>query len=609
MLMEALHHTSPTKTTYGALRFLWAAMGSRRQTHFIVVIAVMLIGALAELMTIGAVLPFLALIANPTRAVQLPVFGAIAVAAGVKSQQDLILLASLLLIAAAIFTAMARVLLTWISLQFVLILSHEIGTKVYARMLRQPYGYYVTRNTSELVASQEKVQAVVWAVLMPSMQGMTAAFMALAIVVLLFAIDPFTATAAAAAMAVSYVGVSLAVRRRLHCNSERLASGAAARIKAIQEGLGGIRDVLLEQSQEVFEKKFCEEDYTYRRAQVVNNLIGLGPRYVVEATGIVLFVALTLYLSNRPGGVIASIPVLGALAVGAQRLLPLLQQAYSGWSSFAGNRQMLADVVALMRAPIVTSAPRDRARPPVPFKRDIRLDRVSFQYDRRGYALQDISLLISKGERLGLVGETGSGKSTLLDLLMGLLDPTSGEILIDGEPLSDSNRANWQAQIAHVPQAIYLSDSSIASNIAFGEAEDELDMDRVRDAAARAHIADFIAGLPDGFETTVGERGVRLSGGQRQRIGIARALYKRASVLVFDEATSALDSKVEAAIMQAIFELERKVTLIMIAHRTTTLSSCDRIVRLAAGKIVEVGSYEDLLGSERPARRNRELKR
>ena len=266
---------------------------------------------------------------------------------------------------------------------------------------------------------------------------------------------------------------------------------------------------------------------------------------------------------------------------------------------------MLADVVALMRAPMVTSVPRDRAKAPIPFKRDITLDQMSFRYATRGPALHNVSLTIARGERIGLVGETGSGKSTLLDVLMGLLDPTSGAVLIDGEPLSDSNRANWQAQIAHVPQAIYLADSSIAANIAFGEPPDAIDMERVRDAAVHAHIAEFIASLPDGYSTTVGERGIRLSGGQRQRIGIARALYKRASVLVFDEATSALDSKVEAAIMHSIFELERELTLIMIAHRPTTLSGCDRIVRLAAGEIVAVGSFDELLGGELTTRRPR----
>jgi len=374
-------------------------------------------------------------------------------------------------------------------------------------------------------------------------------------------------------------------------------------MQTMQEGLGGIRDILLEQSQEVFESKYRCVDYEYRNAQVANNFIALAPRFLVEATGILLLALLTLYFSAKPGGVIAAIPVLGAMAVGAQRLLPLLQQAYTAWSAFTGNRQVLIDVVELMRTPIVTSASRDRSHPPVAFRESIAFDRVSFRYDNRGYALRDIDLVIPKGARVGLVGETGSGKSTMLDILMGLLDPTSGAVRIDGQVLDDRNRANWQAQIAHVPQAIYLADSSIAVNIAFGESDDALDRARVGDAARRAHLHDFICSLPEGYETAVGERGVRLSGGQRQRIGIARALYKQASVLVLDEATSALDSRVEAGVMRSIFALERDLTLLMIAHRTTTLAGCDRIVRLEAGRIVEIGTYEDLIGEELGARR------
>jgi ATP-binding cassette subfamily B protein len=477
-----------------------------------------------------------------------------------------------------------------------MVLGHDMASTVFARMMRQPYGYYVTRNSSELLASQEKVHTVLWSVLLPAMQAVTAVVIAGAILTMLFLVDPFTAAVASATLAACYLLVSFVVRRRLHGNAYKLARSATERMQTMQEGLGGIRDVLLEQSQEVFEKKFNQVDYEFRQALVRNNFISHAPRFLVEGAGMILLAFLTLYLVGRDGGLVVAIPVLGALAVGAQRLLPLLQQAYNGWSVFAGNRQMLADVVALMQAPVVSSTPRDRAQAPVAFKRDIAFDRVSYRYEGRGHALHDITLRIAKGDRIGVVGETGSGKSTLLDVLMGLLDPTSGQVLIDGEPLADDNRANWQAQIAHVPQAIYLADSSIAANIAFGEPAEDIDIARVRQAAERAHVAGFVEGLAHGYDTTVGERGVRLSGGQRQRIGIARALYKRASILVFDEATSALDSEVEAAIMRSIFDLDRDLTLIMIAHRTTTLAGCDRIVRLSAGSLAGIVSYEDLTG-------------
>lgn len=586
-----------------ALRFLWRTMSTRRRRHFYAAVLVMLLGAVAELVTIGAVLPLLALVASPDSAREVAALRVIADLFGAEDSRSLLTASALLLIGAAVAALALRLWLTRVSLQFVLLLSHEIGTAVFARMLRQPYSYYVTRNSSELLASQEKVQTVIWSVLMPGMQGTISVVIASAIITLLILIDPFTATIAAATLAFCYVGISFGVRRRLNRNSERLSSSASERMQTMQEGLGGIRDILLEQSQEVFESKYRCVDYEYRNAQVANNFIALAPRFLVEATGILLLALLTLYFSAKPGGVIAAIPVLGAMAVGAQRLLPLLQQAYTAWSAFTGNRQVLIDVVELMRTPIVTSASRDRSHPPVAFRESIAFDRVSFRYDNRGYALRDIDLVIPKGARVGLVGETGSGKSTMLDILMGLLDPTSGAVRIDGQVLDDRNRANWQAQIAHVPQAIYLADSSIAVNIAFGESDDALDRARVGDAARRAHLHDFICSLPEGYETAVGERGVRLSGGQRQRIGIARALYKQASVLVLDEATSALDSRVEAGVMRSIFALERDLTLLMIAHRTTTLAGCDRIVRLEAGRIVEIGTYEDLIGEELGARR------
>jgi ATP-binding cassette, subfamily B, bacterial PglK len=594
---KRVSETAGERSVRDSLGFLWRSMEQRRRLHFCFVLLVLLLGTLAELMTIGAVLPFLAILSDPAAGERIFALRWLAEVTHASDHAQLTFVAALLLVFAGVATALVRLLLTWVTLAFVLTLSHEVGASVFARMLRQPYAYYVQRNTSELISGVEKVQTVVWGVLMPGMQGITAAVMALAIVALLFIIDPFTAMAAASAMALSYLGLSLAVRRRLHRNSAQLAQAATQRVQTIQEGLGGIRDILLEQSQQVFEKKFRTTDYAYRRAQAVNNFINLSPRYVVEGVGIVLIAAIAVYLGGRPGGIVAALPVLGALALGAQRVLPLLQQAYFGWSSLAGNREMLFDVIDLMRAPVVTTAPL-RAQPSSGFQRELVLANVTFQYHTREYALREVNLRICKGARVGFVGETGSGKSTLLDLIMGLLEPTSGRILVDSVPLTDCNRALWQAQIAHVPQAVYLSDSSVATNIAFGEADETIDMERVWNAARTACIHDFIATLPQGYGTPVGERGVRLSGGQRQRIGIARALYKRAPVLIFDEATSALDDATEKAIMRSISELGSDVTLLMIAHRTSTLEGCDMVIRLSDGRIAEIGSYHDVVCSQ-----------
>lgn len=586
-----------TQTEATALKAIWKFMSRRRRGHFFVVVGVMLLGTLAELATIGAVLPFLALVSDPQRAAEIPGFRQIIEVMGAFAPTNLVLLAAVLLIISAVLATVIRLLLTWVSLNFVLALSHEIGTAIFGRMMRQPYEYYVSRNTSELLAGVEKVSAVVWGVLMPGMQGVSAVVMSAAIMVLLLIIDPFTATMVAATMATAYFFVSLAVRSRLHQNSEQLASAATGRIQVMQEGMGGIRDVLLERSQAIFENKFRRIDYIYRRAQAANNFINLAPRFVVEGAGIVAIAVLAFHFSNQPGGVVAAIPVLGALAIGAQRLLPLLQQTYVAWSSHAGNREVLNDVVELMHAPTVSTTPPSPSHRSEPFHRDLQLVDIGFLYGGREHALQNINLNIRKGSCVGFVAETGGGKSTLFDVIMALIKPTTGAVLVDGKALSAANCGDWQAQIAHVPQAIFLADSSIAANIAFGAADDDIDLSRVQQAAKQAHIDAFINQLPDGYETLVGERGVRLSGGQRQRIGIARALYKKAPVLILDEATSALDDETEAAIMRSILSLGDEVTLLMIAHRLSTLRECDQIVRLESGRIVGIGSFSEIVGA------------
>jgi ATP-binding cassette subfamily B protein len=254
--------------------------------------------------------------------------------------------------------------------------------------------------------------------------------------------------------------------------------------------------------------------------------------------------------------------------------------------------------------------PKRTAAPPEPFGDTIELEGVTFRYGSRFPAVHDVDLVIRKGQRVGLVGRTGSGKSTLVDIIMGLLRPEQGELLIGGRPLAADTIQNWQAQIAHVPQSIYLADDSIAANIAFGQRPDEIDLDRIRSAAEGASIADFVEKLPEAYLTPIGERGIRLSGGQRQRIGIARALYKRATVLILDEGTSALDDATEASVMEAISRLHKELTLIVIAHRRSSLVVCDTIVRMEHGRIVQQGSYEAVIGAveacsaEHPVRRS-----
>jgi ABC-type multidrug transport system fused ATPase/permease subunit len=553
----------------------------RRRRQLVVVTAMMLAAAIAEMVTIGAVLPFVALISDPARAVHLPGYGLFLAIAGGADERELALRATILFAGAIGLSTLARLLIHRMTYRFAYALGHEVGTAVFARMLRQPYSLYVNRNSAVVLAAVDKVQVLVHQIVLPLMQGVTSAAMALAIIGLLTAIAPAAAGAALLA-ALAYLAVGYALARRLRAESRTIAALASARMQAVQEGLGAIRDILLDHSQEVFEAQFRRLDHAYRRAQTTVGIAAATPRYVLEAAGIVVIALIALEMSQGSGGIAGALPILGALALSAQRLLPLLNTAHVGWTQASGHRQSMADLLALLSTETVVSR---RIADPKPFTTDIVFDQVSLRWPRGEQSLRAVSLTIVKGERIGLVGKTGSGKSSLLDLLMGLIEPTTGEIRIDGRKLDDAGRANWQAQIAHVPQNIYLADASVAANIAFAEAE--IDMARVREAAQRAQIHDFIERLPNGYATFVGDRGSWLSGGQRQRIAIARAFYKRADVLILDEATGHLDRETENAVVRAVAAAGRGVTMVFVAHRESALTLCDRILRLEAGRLCE----------------------
>lgn len=333
-----------------------------------------------------------------------------------------------------------------------------------------------------------------------------------------------------------------------------------------------------------------------RNAQANTNFIGQCPRYLIEATGTALIAVIAYTLARREGGVGAALPILGALALGAQRMLPVIQQAYASWTSVQGSQGYLSDTLALLDQPLPDYAELPPS-PPLSFEREIAVKQLRFRYSNDApMVLKDIDLAFAKGARVGFIGETGSGKSTLLDILMGLIEPSAGRLEVDGVLVTPSNNRAWQALLAHVPQVIFLADCSVAENIAFGLPKSQIDLARVRIAAQQAQIAEVIEGWPSQYETVVGERGVKLSGGQRQRIGIARALYKQAKVIVFDEATSALDAATEAAVMNSIESLGRDLTLLIVAHRLSTLAVCDTIVELGEQGVLRTGSYAEIIG-------------
>lgn len=559
-------------------------------------LVLMLVSAFSEIVSLGAVLPFLAVLTSPERVLHYPLVERAAQYLNITAPDDLVLPLTIAFASAALIAGAIRMLLLWAGLRLGLASGSDLSIELYRRTLYQPYQVHVARNSSEVIAGiTHKINGVAFGVLQPALTLISSAVLLVAIMVVMVLVDPTVALTAVLGFGISYAVIAQFVRRRLNLNSEHVSTAQTQMVKALQEGLGGIRDVLLDGAQPLYCEIYRQAEQPLRRAQGDSQFINSSPRYAMEALGMVLIAALAYALSLRSGGVAVALPVLGALALCAQRLLPALQQAYGAWVTIVSCQASLAETLDLLDQPLPPEANQPLPAP-LSFSDSIRFDGVRFRYSpETPWVLDGINLSIPKGARVGFVGSTGSGKSTTLDLLMGLLPPVEGSLYVDGIAIDGNHRRAWQRSIAHVPQNIYLADTTLAENIAFGIPKDKIDLARVKLAAQQAHIADFVEGRQGGYEAFVGERGIRLSGGQRQRIGIARALYKQASVLVFDEATSALDNATEQAVMEAIDELDREQTILLIAHRLSTVKHCDMIVVLEQGRVVAKGRYEELL--------------
>ena len=592
------------------LKRLWFKLSSRRRKQFALLSLLMLAGGMAEVVSLGAVIPFLAALAAPEKVLSHPVVDSLlsalchlSSAFGLQSppitnHQSLVPTphpqsmsslfgpATLLPVLASAFALAAlsaggiRLLLLWASTRLANAAGADLSLEVYRRTLYQPYSVHVSRNSSAIISNITSKVGLVILTLSSCLTIGTSSFIIISIVAALFAINSAIALMAALGLGLSYVMITKISRKKMLYNSAQMAKEQTQVVKALQEGLGGIRDVLLDGTQPAYCHIYQRADEPLRRAQASITFISQSPRFVMESIGMVLFAALALGMAYGSQGMMTALPVLGALALGAQRLLPALQQGYAAWSSIIGYQSSTQEVLELLDQHL----PPEASQPlpaPLPFKKSIQFDSVKFRYtSETPWVLDNLSFNITKGTRVGFVGKTGSGKSTCLDLLMGLLKPSSGRITLDGTVLDERNLRSWQRNIAHVPQAIYLADTTLAENIAFGVPPQNINLKKVKEAARQAHIADFIESSPQGYQALVGERGIRLSGGQRQRIGIARALYKQATVLVFDEATSALDNETEQAVMEAIEDLSTDLTILIIAHRHATLKTCTQIIEL-----------------------------
>ena len=584
------------------LKTFFDLLTPRERRNLYLLFCAVLVMAGLEVVSVGSIMPFLQVAADPASVHENAYLSWAYETVGFADTNAFLIALGLAALAALVVSNAFIVFTTWAMSRYVWGRNHSLSFRLLRSYLYRPYEYFLTHNSSELGKNiLEEVKEVASQMLKPALQGGAKAIVALAIIGFLFFVDPVVALMVTLVLGLAYAGIYYAVRDRLDRTGAVRVEANTLRYQFVSEAFGGIKEVKLRGKEQAFLEQYEEPSKRYARVQADYRVIKKAPRYILEAVAFGGIILIAVYLIAVQDNIRQVIPMLGLYAFAGYRLMPALQQAFKGIASTRFNIAAVEKIREDLRtrsevAQLSDNGTQDSRKGPLTLEDRLVIKEVSFTYPGADEpAIRDLSLEIPAHSTVGFVGKTGSGKTTTVDLILGLLSPQEGVISVDGTALRDENTRRWQQDIGYVPQQIYLADDTVARNIAFGVPERDIDMERVRDATRQAHIGEFVENeLPDQWETVVGERGVKLSGGQRQRIGIARALYHRPSVLVFDEATSALDQATEASVMEAIYALEGDHTMLMIAHRLSTVKRANSIIMLERGRKVGEGTYGDL---------------
>lgn len=587
---------------FDALKKTFSLFERRELCKMGILLCAMIATSILEVVSIGSVVPIFSLISNTNLIEQQPIIRKLYHISGADNADHFLLLLGFLSGALIFLSSIALAALQYFMIWFVIMQQHKLAQRLLTAYLHQPYSFFLNRSSGELAKNTlAEVGQFVNGFLMPCLMVASKLFTLVAIITLLFGTNAKLAMGSFFLFGGLYATIFFTVKKRLNRAGEVRVVTNKIRFKLALEALGGIKIVKLHGHESTYLSRFWKASGSFAKSQVLESALSRIPRYLVEAIAIVgvLFLALTTIIATgglENGAFSKLLPTFGVFIYSTVRLLPTTQGIYSGVArakaGVASVNRIHSDFMACSR----NKRPK-RNQQSLTLKHSIQLADVCFTYPRAAKpALSDINATIKKGKSLGIVGSTGAGKTTLVDVLLGLFEPTSGHLLMDSQAINKKLIPAWQKILGYVPQEIFLTDQSIERNIAFGLEPEEIDGEWVRACAKMAHIHDFVMSeLPNGYKTEIGERGVRLSGGQRQRIGIARTLYSKPEVIVFDEATSALDNKTERQVMEAINCLQGNKTLILIAHRLSTVANCDQIMLLNKGKIEAIGTYQSLL--------------
>ncbi|MDC3298627.1 ABC transporter ATP-binding protein/permease [bacterium] len=579
---------------FSIIKRFWALISPNRKIQFLLVLLLTVGCALVEMVSLGAVIPFLGLLIDPSMIMDDPRFTDFFSKYGVTEHIDFVFVFASAFVAVSILAGLARLSLLWWSNKVSFATGADISAKMLDNILDQPYEEHISQNSSETVtAFCNYINAAVFWIIIPLITVISSTAVITLILGALIYISPTVSTFVILVVSIIYLLVAVLSRKNLKANSEILRVQQEQMVKTLHESLQTIREIKTQDLKSFFSKKFVQADLKVRNVHCWNNFIGGMPRPVMETVGMVSVGVLAISLSFSEGGLAAAIPTLAAIAIAGQRVLPAAQQMFSAWVYIAAGESSLEAVVKILEKN--DKVEFDEEHLFKGFNKNIIFRNVSFKYkDSSSIMLDRINLTVKKGQFVGIVGRSGSGKSTILDIFLGLLDFNSGEIVVDGIPLKPLKSRGFQKLISNVPQDVQLLDQPLYENVAFGVEPKEICSSRVLECVKAAQLENFLKKKITDDNLSLGERGVAISGGERQRLGIARALYQKPNILVLDEATSALDGLTEDVFMDSLRMLKADLTVIMVAHRLSTVKNCDVIYEIESGKVINSGTFDEL---------------
>jgi len=583
------------------IRKLLQLLTPRERRRGLLVLVVLIVDAVVEVAGVASILPFLTLLTTPD-SVQVPgLLRWLFVTLRFTSVNEFLFFMGIAVLVLLVISNVLAAMATWVQLRFGWMRNHSLSVRLMAAYLRRPYVYFLNQNTASLEQRiLMETQQVVYGVIIPGMQTVAKLVVVLFIFVLLLVVNPVLALMMILVLGSAYALIYVFVHRKLGLIGEDRVESNSERFRVVGEAFGAIKLLKLSGKESLFVQRYEGPSYRYSQNMASGALISMIPKFALETIAFGGLLLIVLYLLYTRRGLSLVLPLIGLYTFAGYRLLPALQ------AIFWGAAQVRFNGAALDVLRDVSSAPYNSVREvdlnggtALPFNSVLELKGVTFYYPGTDApVIEDLNLSIRSGSSVAFVGRTGSGKTTIADLILGLLSPSAGCIRADDVEITDENRSQWQRNLGYVPQEIYLTDDTVARNIALGIPDERIDIVAVQRAAQVAKIHDFIVNeLPEGYQAKVGERGIRLSGGERQRVGIARALYQNPGVLVLDEATSALDGATEEAVFHTIESVGRARTLIIVAHRLTTVRHCDVLYVVEAGRIVARGKYDELMMS------------